>query len=71
MAVFEEKIVVSEDFSRPMPSSVLKIIGKLAGDKSNMQIRVEDLVLVFGRTKYRVNGEVNFDVVRLNQAPSV
>jgi hypothetical protein len=45
------------------PDNLAMIIGKLAGDKNNLKVDIQQLKFCLGKTKFEVNGEVNFNVI--------
>jgi hypothetical protein len=59
----QEKVTLPSTFD-----NLLSLIDKLAGDKSNIKLDVQDLKLNIEGTRVTVNGEVNLDVVYSKEA---
>lgn len=63
MSVYDES-TYTIDSTDIGSSKLLKMIGKLAGDKSNLKVSFQELKFNRGNTKYVLNGEINFNIVR-------
>ncbi len=46
--------------SQYKPENFAEIIAELAGDKPNLKVEVQELKFSLGKTKYEINGQVNF-----------
>jgi hypothetical protein len=51
---------LEENLSKYKPENLPEIIYKLSGGKSNIKVVIEELKFSIGKTKYEVNGDVNF-----------
>ncbi len=65
-----EQTVSAESAAETPLCSFVKIIDKLAGDKSNLKIRFQELKFNLGNAKVTLNGEVNFDVTHSPKTPT-
>ncbi len=68
MSVSDESKYTIENSSEIGSSKLLKLIGKLAGDKPNLKVSFQELRFNRGNTKYVLNGEINFNIVRPKEA---
>ncbi len=68
MSVSDEANYTIDKTSEIGSSKLLKIIGKLAGDKPNLKVSIQELNFNRGNTKYVLNGEINFNIVRPKDA---
>jgi hypothetical protein len=59
-----------EHASELKSSKLLRMIGKLAGDKPNLKISFEEFKFSRGKTRYTINGNVYFNVIRDNPSSS-
>ncbi len=66
MSVSDESNFTVENVSYES-SKLLRIIGRLAGDKPNLKLNFFEFTFSRGDTKYTVNGEVTFNVIRPKQ----
>ncbi len=71
MSVSEESKYTIENASEIGSSKLLKIIGKLAGDKPNLKVSFQELKFNRGNTKYVLNGEINFNILRPKTATTL
>jgi hypothetical protein len=68
MSVSDESNYTIENTSEMESSKLLKIIGKLAGNKPNLKVSFQELKFNRGNTKYLLNGEINFNIFRPKDA---
>ncbi len=56
--------------SQYKPDKLAEIIDKLAGEKCNLKISIQELKFNYRKTKYAVSGEINFNVVHAKEPSS-
>ncbi len=66
MAVSSQSSDLTEKLSQYQPENMAEIIEKLAGNKDNLKVSVQELKFSIGKTKYEVSGEVNFNIIHKN-----
>ena len=69
MADSSQSSELTEKISQYKPQNMAEIIDKLAGGKSNLKVDVQKLKFSLGKTKYEVDGQVNFNVIHKKPAP--
>lgn len=61
MTIYDKRSITIEDVSENF-SKILRIIDKLAGEESSLKINIQELKFNIGKTKSRINGEIQFDI---------
>jgi|WetSurMetagenome_2_1015567.scaffolds.fasta_scaffold07137_9 hypothetical protein len=57
--------------SKYQSNNLASIIAKLAGDKDNLHIDIQQVKFFVGKQNFEINGKVSFNVLRKNQTPKL
>jgi hypothetical protein len=68
MAASTQTSELEEKIAQYKPENLAEIIDKLAGDKDNLKVDIQNVKFHLGKSKFEVNGEVNFNVI--HKAPN-
>jgi hypothetical protein len=63
MAASTQTSELEEKIAQYKPENIAEIIDKLAGDKDNLKVDIQNVKFWLGKSKFEVNGELNFNVV--------
>ena len=63
MAASTQTSELNEAFAQYKPENFAEIIGKLAGDKANLKIDIQELKLCIRKTRFEINGQISFNVI--------
>jgi hypothetical protein len=66
MTVPSQSSELREKILQYQPENMAEIIEKLAGNKDNIKISVQEVKFRIGKIKYEVSGEVNFNIIHKN-----
>ena len=55
---------LKQEFSKWKPNLISEIIDKLAGEKSNLRVDIQDIIFAIGGKQYELAGQVYFNVVQ-------